>query len=115
MNYSYHPFPGTFDSSGMRLWYTTTPRQYDAGIFSVGHFVHTNHVIPPNSQNFVSTGLLPEDCSKSVRNFAAYVNLTVSDSVVLQYIPEGGIHVFANFFHTHLAGRFYSEHFGPLY
>ena len=70
---------GTIDSSGMRLWYTSTPRQYDAGIFSVGHSVHSNHVIPPNSKNFISTGLLTEECSKTVRIMnirLEYLNLT---------------------------------------
>ena len=59
-------FPGTLDSSGLRVWYTKTPREHEAGILTVGHFVHPYHVIPPNSQNFVSTGLLTEKCSKDV-------------------------------------------------
>ena len=57
---------GTPDSSGLRLWYTKTPREHDAGLLTVGHFVHPYHVIPPNSQNFISTGLLTEQCSKDV-------------------------------------------------
>ncbi|CAI8042477.1 DBH-like monooxygenase protein 1 homolog [Geodia barretti] len=77
---------GTRDSSGMRLWYTTTPREYDAGIFEVGYFIGVNHVIPPNSQNFVTQCILPDQCTNKFK-------------------PEDGIHAFANFFHTHLVGH----------
>jgi hypothetical protein len=58
---------GTRDSSGMRLWYTTTPREYDAGIFEVGYFIGVDHVIPPNSENFVTQCILPGQCTTKVR------------------------------------------------
>jgi hypothetical protein len=77
---------GTLDSSGMRIWYTKTPREHDAGILTVGHLVTPLQVIPPNSKNFVNIGLMPAECTN-------------------EYLPDDGIHVFGNFFHTHLAGH----------
>ena len=50
----------------MDIWYTTTPREYDAGILIVGHNVHPYHVIPPNAENFVSIGLMTAECTSKV-------------------------------------------------
>ena len=50
----------------MRIWYTTTPREHDAGILTVGHSVHPYQVIPPNSENFVSLGIMTEECTNKV-------------------------------------------------
>ena len=50
----------------MRMWYTSTPRQYDAGIMEVGHFVHPFMVIPPDVKNFTTTGITTEECTKNV-------------------------------------------------
>jgi hypothetical protein len=76
---------GTVDSSGMRMWYTSTPREYDAGIFEIGHAVTPLHVIPPDAENFTTTGILTSECTNN--------------------LPKEGIHVFANILHTHIVGR----------
>ena len=57
---------GIMDSSGMRLWYTSTPREYEAGILAVGHHVTEHQIIPPNSKNFTTTGVVLEDCTNQV-------------------------------------------------
>ena len=57
---------GTVDSSGMRLWYTSTPREHEAGIVDVGHFVTEEQIIPPNSKNFTTTGVMLGDCTNQV-------------------------------------------------
>ena len=57
---------GTVDSSGMRLWYTSTPREHEAGILEVGHFVTGYHIIPPNSENFTTTGIMVDECTTGV-------------------------------------------------
>jgi hypothetical protein len=77
---------GTNDSSGMRLFYTDTPREHDAGILQVGYGITSLIVVPPNTKNFTITGL-------------------VNDEYTNQYFPRDGIHVFANGLHTHVAGR----------
>ncbi|CAI8042458.1 DBH-like monooxygenase protein 1 homolog [Geodia barretti] len=77
---------GTVDSSGMRLRYTSTPREHAAGTIIFGHAVSKDHVIPPNAKNFTTTVVMPEDCT---RNF----------------IPDEGIHVFGNILHTHVVGH----------
>ena len=50
----------------MRLSYTSTPREFDAGIFVLGHFVTPQHIIPPNVQNFTTTAVVTEDCTRAV-------------------------------------------------
>ena len=57
---------GTVDSSGMRLWYTSTPREHDAGIMFFGHRVHELMVIPPDAKNFTITGVMTENCTNKV-------------------------------------------------
>ena len=56
-------YTGTVDSSGMRMWYTSTAREYDAGIFEIGHAVTHLHVIPPGAENFTTTGILTSECT----------------------------------------------------
>jgi hypothetical protein len=77
---------GIVDSSGMRLWYSSTPREHEAGVIEIGHYVTQYHVIPPNTKNFTTTGVMLSDCSN-------------------KFFPEDGIHVFANALHTHEVGR----------
>ena len=50
----------------MRIWYTTTPRLHDAGMLTVGHIVGPYQVIPPNSENFVTFGIMTEECTNKV-------------------------------------------------
>jgi hypothetical protein len=57
---------GTVDSSGMRLWYTSSPREHDSGVLYLGHFVTPYHIIPPNSKNFTTTGVMLGECSSRV-------------------------------------------------
>ena len=59
-------YAGAVDSSGVRLWYTSTPREHDAGALVVGHFVSPQQIIPPNVQNFTTTAIVPEDCTRAV-------------------------------------------------
>ena len=59
--------PGTLDSSGMRMWYTSTPREHEAGILQIGHSVHPFHMIPPNVANFTTIGITTSRCTERVR------------------------------------------------
>ena len=61
-----HTLAGTLDSSGMRFWYTSTPREHDAGIMTVGHNVQPLMVIPPNAPNFTVTGFMDSQCTQNV-------------------------------------------------
>ena len=58
---------GTIDSSGMRFWYTDTPREHDAGIFEVGYGVTPVMIVPPNAKNFTITGFVNDECTNQVR------------------------------------------------
>ena len=60
-------YSGTIDSSGMRIWYTDTPREHEAGIMQIGHSVTPLMVIPPNAKNFTVTGLVNDQCTNQVR------------------------------------------------
>ena len=59
-------YAGTVDNSGMRLWYTSTPREHNAGIVDVGHRITEDQIIPPNSKNFTTTGIMMGDCTNQV-------------------------------------------------
>ena len=60
------PFAGVVDSSGVRIWYTDTPREHDAGMILVGYSVHPYMVIPPNAKNYTVTGFVSEECTNRV-------------------------------------------------
>ena len=61
-----HILTGTMDSSGMRFWYTSTPREHDTGIMTVGYDVSPFMVIPPNAPNFTVTGFMDSQCTQKV-------------------------------------------------
>ena len=50
----------------MRMWFTSTPREYDAGIITFGHDITPEQIIPPNAKNFTTTALLTDECTKAV-------------------------------------------------
>ena len=59
-------FAGILDSSGIEFFYTSTPRQHDAGILNVGHVVTFSMIIPPNAADFSIFGLCPASCTNQV-------------------------------------------------
>ena len=50
----------------MRIWYTSVGREHDAATLTIGHYVHPFMIIPPNSQRFVTTAFMTEECSTRV-------------------------------------------------
>ncbi|KAJ1125663.1 hypothetical protein NDU88_004086 [Pleurodeles waltl] len=78
---------GTQDNSGMRLYYTSEVRKYDAGILEVGPTITNSLFIPPKVESFKTYGLC------KIGNF------TKKSPGVTQ------MKVFAVMLHTHLAGR----------
>ena len=59
---------GVIDNSGIEFFYTSTRRQHDAGIFSVGHSVNRLMVIPPNTQSYSILGECSDDCTNAVHS-----------------------------------------------
>ena len=59
-------FVGILDSSGIEFFYTSTPRQHDAGILNVGHVVNYLMIIPPNAADFSILGLCSANCTNQV-------------------------------------------------
>jgi len=82
---------GRKDSSGVRFYYTSTLRQYDAGIFAVGYKVSPYMIIPPKQESWLTVGYCAKECNQQPFNSTK--------------LPEKGIKVFAAFLHTHLQGR----------
>jgi len=82
---------GRKDSSGVRFYYSSSLRQYDSGIFSVGDAISTFMVIPPKQESWMTVGYCPKEC------YQKHLESTK--------LPEKGIKVFAAFLHTHLQGR----------
>ncbi|XP_011406131.1 PREDICTED: DBH-like monooxygenase protein 1 homolog [Amphimedon queenslandica] len=75
---------GVIDSSGMTFFYIDTPREHDSGVLAVGNAVFHYMIIPPKAKNYTIYSFCPTDCTA--------------------LFPQDGIHVFANFLHTHLLG-----------
>lgn len=59
-------FTGTRDSSGLRFFYTRTPREHDAAVLHTGHDVNPYMIIPPNTANYTVTGMCIADCTNKV-------------------------------------------------
>ncbi|KAH9500342.1 DBH-like monooxygenase protein 1 [Bulinus truncatus] len=74
------------DNSGLRLYLTKQPRQYDSGMLEVGLVVDYHHIIPPYESNFLSTGHCLAGCLE-------------------KGVEDQEIRVFADFQHAHLLGR----------
>ncbi|XP_008068990.1 dopamine beta-hydroxylase [Carlito syrichta] len=77
---------GRHDSSGIRLYYTATPRRFNAGIMELGLVYTPVMAIPPRETAFVLTGYCTDKCTQLA-------------------LPSSGIHIFASQLHTHLTGR----------
>ncbi|XP_027278562.1 dopamine beta-hydroxylase isoform X2 [Cricetulus griseus] len=77
---------GRRDSSGIRLYYTATLRQFNAGIMELGLVYTPVMAIPPQETAFVLTGYCTDKCT-------------------MLALPTSGIHIFASQLHTHLTGR----------
>ncbi|XP_073908721.1 dopamine beta-hydroxylase isoform X2 [Castor canadensis] len=77
---------GRRDSSGIRLYYTSTLRQFDAGIMELGLVYTPVMAIPPQETAFILTGYCTDKCTQLA-------------------LPPSGIHIFASQLHTHLTGR----------
>ena len=56
------------DNSGIEFFYTSTRRQHDAGILTVGHQVNRFMIIPPNTESYSIVGECSADCTNAVRN-----------------------------------------------
>lgn len=59
--------PGHRDSSGIRLHYTASLRQYDAGIMELGLVYTPVMAIPPGESHFFLTGYCSDKCTQLVR------------------------------------------------
>ena len=57
---------GVIDNSGIEFFYTSTPRQHDAGILTVGHGVDREMVIPPNTASYHIVGECSAECTSRV-------------------------------------------------
>lgn len=56
-------FPtGRQDSSGVRFYYTSHLREFDAGIFAVGIKISPFLVIPPKQESWLTVGYCPKEC-----------------------------------------------------
>ncbi|XP_072228027.1 dopamine beta-hydroxylase [Leuresthes tenuis] len=77
---------GRRDSSGIRLHYTPSLRQYDAGIMELGLVYTPVMAIPPKQPTFYLSGYCTSKCTQIA-------------------LPPRGIFIFASQLHTHLAGR----------
>ncbi|CAH3036714.1 unnamed protein product [Pocillopora meandrina] len=82
---------GRKDSSGIRFYYTSHLREYDAGIMCVGERISKFAIIPPKQESWLTVGYCPKECYQ--------------EDLQATKLPEKGIKVFAALLHTHLQGR----------
>ncbi|XP_010606010.1 putative DBH-like monooxygenase protein 2 [Fukomys damarensis] len=85
---NFHNLPGVYDSSGIRLYYTTHLRKYDMGVLQLGVLTFPIHFLPPGAESFMSYGLCKTE------KFEEMNGAPVPDMKVIGYL-----------LHTHLAGR----------
>ena len=75
------------DSSGIRMYHTPTPRQYEVGTLQVGLDINVlGQWIPGGLEYAHSAAFLPKECTE-------------------EGFPEEGINVFGSFLHQHTIGR----------
>ncbi|PSN48993.1 MOXD1 2 protein [Blattella germanica] len=75
-----------WENTGIRVYYTASLREHDAGVLSVGLDPNWRHIIPPGQPDVVSEGHCISACTE-------------------HSIPPTGITMFAVTFHTHQIGR----------
>ncbi|XP_065846011.1 DBH-like monooxygenase protein 1 [Oscarella lobularis] len=73
-----------YDSSGIKLYYTTSLRKKEATSMQFAHQVSSSLILPKGGKNIVTTNLCPAECTQ-------------------KGIPESGINVFGVFLHAHTA------------
>ena len=54
------------DSSGIRFFYVSTPREHDAGVLFMGHSVVPIMIIPPGADNYTISGICGAQCTERV-------------------------------------------------
>ena len=74
------------DSSGLRIYYQSKLRKYDAGIMEIGLEYNAKNSIPPRTNSFHLHGHCLGECTRYGLN-------------------KGPIYIFASQLHTHLTGR----------
>ena len=72
----YLTFTGVIDNSGIEFFYTSTPRQHEAGILTVGHTVNRLMIIPPNTESYYIVGECSANCTRTVYNSS--INLQIA-------------------------------------
>ncbi|XP_055929694.1 dopamine beta-hydroxylase-like [Argiope bruennichi] len=83
---------GVIDSSGIKLTYTPSLRQHDAGVMELGLEYTNKMAIPPHQADFKLTGYCVAECTRVG-------------------IPAEGIVIFGSQLHTHLTGtKVYTKH-----
>lgn len=55
---------GRKDSSGLRFFYTSNIRRYDAGVLTVGEVSLPYMIIPPKQKSWLTVGYCPKECSQ---------------------------------------------------
>ena len=55
------------DSSGIRFHYTSTAREFDAGILEVGHKVEREMIVPPETANYTVASICIAECTSKVK------------------------------------------------
>ena len=96
------------DSSGIVLFYTSSPRKYDAAITTIGRVIEPGMLIPPNTKEFVIAAECAAQCTEKVcssHDEQVESEVLLLHSYNLQFFPEEGITVFANLLHTHVIGK----------
>ncbi|XP_062515119.1 DBH-like monooxygenase protein 1 homolog [Corticium candelabrum] len=76
------------DSSGIRIFYTPTKRQYDGAVLQFGHRVNPGYplFLPPGRDNIITETLCPAACTQAG-------------------FPSDGVSVFGTMLHSHTVGK----------
>ncbi|XP_002734974.1 DBH-like monooxygenase protein 1 homolog [Saccoglossus kowalevskii] len=92
-HYDNPEYKSTFiDSSGIRIYYTSKLREFDATMLLIGHLVQSIQIIPPGMRKFTTKSYCSGACTRN-----ALADHSTNETTDL--------HMFAGFLHSHLAGR----------
>jgi len=75
-------FTDVIDNSGIQFFYTSTPRQHDAGILTVGHFVNRLMIVPPNAGSYFIAAQCSAECTNEVQKTKTFCSQIAHNAFV---------------------------------
>ena len=86
---------GVVDSSGIRFYVTSKPRQYDSGIMELGLEYTNKMAIPPRQNRFLLTGYCVPECTAIVSAHVLHLYRNLKTNRLIFQLRHFGSHSLA--------------------